>query len=62
MDSIKARVGDAVGALAYWRLPLCHRENKMRPEKPDLILLADIFLQIARLGAIHPVLQPSASS
>jgi putative transposase len=34
---------------------------KMLPEKPDAILLADIFQQIARLGAIHPVLQPSAS-
>jgi putative transposase len=35
---------------------------KMLPQKPDAILLADIFLQIARLGAIHPVFQPSASS
>ncbi len=34
---------------------------KMLPQKPDAILLADIFLQIARLGAIHPVLQPSDS-
>ena len=34
---------------------------KMLPEKPDAILLADIFQQIARLGAIHPLLQPSAS-
>jgi putative transposase len=34
---------------------------KMLPQKPDAILLADIFEQIARLGAIHPVLQPSAS-
>jgi len=34
---------------------------KMLPEKPDAILLAEIFLQIARLGAIHPVFQPSAS-
>jgi hypothetical protein len=33
---------------------------KMLPEKPDAILLADIFLQIARLGAIHPAFQPSA--
>lgn len=31
---------------------------KMLPQKPDAILLADIFLQIARLGAIHPVFQP----
>ena len=34
---------------------------KMLPQKPDPILLADIFRQIARLGAIHPVFQPSAS-
>jgi putative transposase len=34
---------------------------KWLPQKPDPILLADIFLQIARLGAIHPVSQPSAS-
>jgi hypothetical protein len=34
---------------------------KMLPEKPDAILLADIFQQIARLGAIHPISQPSAS-
>ncbi len=27
---------------------------KMLPQKPDAILLADIFQQIARLGAIHP--------
>jgi putative transposase len=33
----------------------------MLPHKPDAILLADIFEQIARLGAIHPVFQPSAS-
>ncbi len=34
---------------------------KMLPKKPDAILLADIFQQIARLGAIHPVFQPSDS-
>jgi hypothetical protein len=34
---------------------------KMLPQKPDPILLTDIFRQIARLGAIHPVFQPSAS-
>jgi hypothetical protein len=34
---------------------------KMLPQKPDAVLLADIFVQIARLGAIHPVFQPSAS-
>jgi putative transposase len=32
---------------------------KMLPEKPDAILLAEIFQQIARLGAIHPALQPA---
>ena len=34
---------------------------KMLPQKPDAILLVNIFHQIARLGAIHPVLHPSAS-
>jgi len=34
---------------------------KMLPQKPDGILLAEIFQQIARLGAIHPAPQPSAS-
>ena len=34
---------------------------KMLPEKPDAILIADIFQEIARLGAIHPVFQPSAT-
>ena len=34
---------------------------KMLPQKPDAILIADIFQQIARLGAIHPVFQPSAT-
>jgi putative transposase len=34
---------------------------KMLPEKPDAILLADIFQQIARLGAIHPAFLPLAS-
>jgi len=33
---------------------------KMLPQKPDAILLADIFQQIARLGAIHPAFQSSA--
>ena len=33
---------------------------KMLPQKPDGILLAEIFQQIARLGAIHPAPQPSA--
>jgi putative transposase len=35
---------------------------KMLPQKPDAILLANIFEQIARLGAIHPIFQPSAVS
>ena len=35
---------------------------KMLPEKPDAFLLADIFEQIARLGAIHPVFHPPTSS
>ena len=34
---------------------------KMLPQKPDGILLAKIFQQIARLGAIHPVPQPVTS-
>jgi len=34
---------------------------KMLPKKPDGILLAEIFHQIARLGAIHPVSQPVSS-
>jgi len=34
---------------------------KMLPQKPDTILLAEIFQQIARLGAIHSVCQPSPS-
>lgn len=34
---------------------------KMLPQKPDAILLSDIFQQIARLGAIHTVFHPSAS-
>jgi hypothetical protein len=33
---------------------------KMLPEKPDAILLADIFQQIARLGAIHPAIHTPA--
>ncbi len=32
---------------------------KMLVQKPDDIILADIFQQIARLGAIHPAFQPS---
>ena len=46
---------------AYFRAAKYFEETiKMLPQKPDAILLADIFQQIARLGAIHPVFQPSA--
>lgn len=34
---------------------------KMLPEKPDAILLANIFQQLARLGAIHPAFHLPAS-
>jgi len=34
---------------------------KMLPQKPDDILLAEIFQHIARFGAIHPVFQPAIS-
>jgi hypothetical protein len=34
---------------------------KMLPQKPEPNLLAEIFQQIARLGAIHPVSQPVSS-
>jgi putative transposase len=34
---------------------------KMLPKKPDDILLAQIFQQIALLGAVHPVFQPVTS-
>jgi len=34
---------------------------KMLPKKPDGILLAEIFQQIARLGAIHPASLPVSS-
>jgi hypothetical protein len=33
----------------------------MLPKKPDDILLAQIFQQIALLGAVHPVFQPVTS-
>lgn len=35
---------------------------KMLPQKPDPILLADIFQQIAQLGMVHPVFEPLATS
>ncbi len=35
---------------------------KMLPQKPDGILLAEIFQQIARLGMVHPVFEPVSTS
>jgi putative transposase len=35
---------------------------KLLPQKPDAILLASVFEQIARLGMIHPALAPSPTS
>ncbi len=35
---------------------------KLLPQKPDGILLAEIFEQIARLGMVHPVLMPVSTS
>jgi putative transposase len=35
---------------------------KLLPQKPDGILLAQIFEQIARLGMVHPVFEPSSTS
>jgi len=35
---------------------------KMLPQKPDGILLAEIFEQIARLGMVHPVFEPVSTS
>jgi len=35
---------------------------KMLPQKPDRILLAEIFEQIARLGMVHPVFETLPSS
>jgi len=35
---------------------------KLLPQKPDAILLADIFEQIARLGMIHPVFDPVSTA
>lgn len=45
----------------YRGLRYARETIKMLPQKPDAILLADIFQQIAHLGAIHPVFQPSTS-
>jgi hypothetical protein len=35
---------------------------KLLPQKPDAILLAEIFEQIARLGMVHPLLQPVSTA
>jgi putative transposase len=35
---------------------------KLLPQKPDDILLAKIFEQIARLGMVHPAFEPSSTS
>ncbi len=35
---------------------------KLLPHKPDGILLAEIFEQIARLGMVHPVFQPVSAT
>ena len=35
---------------------------KLLPQKPDGILLAEIFEQISRLGMVHPVFQPVSTS
>src|SRR3972149_4706327 len=35
---------------------------KLLPQKPDGILLADMFEQIARLGMVHPVFQPVSTA
>jgi len=35
---------------------------KLLPQKPDAILLADIFEQIARLGMVHPVFEPVSTA
>jgi len=47
---------------SYYRGYRYARETiNMLPQKPEPNLLADIFQQIARLGAIHPVFQPVSS-
>ena len=35
---------------------------KLLPQKPDSILLAEIFEQIARLGMVHPVFDPISTT
>jgi len=38
------------------------REPKLLPQKPDAILLAEIFEQIARLGMVHPAFEPVSTA
>ena len=35
---------------------------KLLPQKPDGILLAEIFEHIARLGMVHPLFEPVSTS
>jgi hypothetical protein len=35
---------------------------KLLPQKPDAILLSEVFQQIARLGMVHPTLQPVSTA
>jgi hypothetical protein len=35
---------------------------KLRPRKPDGILLAEIFQHIARLGRVHPAFEPASTA
>jgi putative transposase len=35
---------------------------KLLPQKPDGILLSEIFQQIARLGMVHPAFEPSSTA
>jgi len=35
---------------------------KLLPQKPDGILLAEVFQQIARLGMVHPAFEPSSTA
>ncbi len=35
---------------------------KLLPQKPDAILLAQIFEQIAHLGMVHPAFQPASTA
>jgi len=35
---------------------------KLLPQKPDPILLAEIFEHIARLGMVHPAFEPASTS